>query len=70
MLGAVSVAVGVQSEGTVATNKSDGLIRIEHPSGTLEVAVELDGTRLRMSAVVRTARKLSDGLVFPRMEVA
>lgn len=45
-------------------------IRIEHPSGTFDVSVELLGdgpaTRLGRSALVRTARKLSDGLVWPR----
>ena len=86
VLGAVSVAVGVCASGTVAAQagsdralawrRSDRLrgdpqrIRIEHPSGTFDVSVELLGegtaTRLGRSALVRTARKLSDGLVWPR----
>jgi 4-oxalomesaconate tautomerase len=77
VLGAVSVAAGVRAPGTVAFRAGgeqaglDGQrIRIEHPSGTFDVSVELRGdgpqTRLRRSAVVRTARKLSDGLVWPR----
>jgi len=72
VLGAVSVAVGVRAPGTVAFQAgSDGRqIRIEHPSGTFDVSVELvadgPGTRLGRSAVLRTARKLSDGLVWPR----
>jgi 4-oxalomesaconate tautomerase len=72
VLGAVSVAAGVRVPGTVAHPGTpvDRRVRIEHPSGTFEVAVDLDGagprTRVRRSAVVRTARKLADGLVWPR----
>jgi 4-oxalomesaconate tautomerase len=72
VLGAVSVAVAVRAPGTVAnpTGGADRLVRIEHPTGSFEVGVDLDGTgpgtRVRDSAVVRTARKLSDGLVWPR----
>nr|WP_296072217.1 PrpF domain-containing protein [uncultured Actinoplanes sp.] len=70
VLGAVSVAAAVGAEGTVAPPASGGLVRIEHPTGILEVTAELDGTgpdtRLRRGSVVRTARKLSDGLVWPR----
>jgi 4-oxalomesaconate tautomerase len=72
VLGAVSVAVGVRAPGTVASVSTvdDGRVRIEHPSGTFDVAVELSGggaaSRVRSSAVVRTARKLFDGLVWPR----
>jgi 4-oxalomesaconate tautomerase len=39
---------------------------IEHPTGRLDVEVELDGTSVRRSSIVRTARKLLDGTVFPR----
>jgi 4-oxalomesaconate tautomerase len=71
VLGAVSVAAGVLTPGTVATmSAADGLVRIEHPTGFFDVHLELvaDGplTRVRSSAVVRTARRLSDGLVWPR----
>jgi 4-oxalomesaconate tautomerase len=71
VLGAVSVAAGVLAPGTVATTSAvDGLVRIEHPTGSFDVHLELVGdgplTRVRTSAVVRTARKLSDGLVWPR----
>ncbi|GGM47924.1 4-oxalomesaconate tautomerase [Dactylosporangium sucinum] len=73
VLGAVSVAVALRTPGTVA-NPADGtgdeLVRVEHPTGTFDVAVALDpdgaATRVRRSTVVRTARKLSDGLVWPR----
>jgi 4-oxalomesaconate tautomerase len=41
-------------------------MQIEHPSGALEVEVELDGPDVCRTAIVRTARKLFDGYVFPR----
>jgi 4-oxalomesaconate tautomerase len=45
-------------------------LAIEHPSGALGVEVELDATTtppaVIRSWVVRTARKLFDGSVFPR----
>ncbi|MCS7475620.1 4-oxalomesaconate tautomerase [Umezawaea endophytica] len=71
VLGAVSVAAGVLAPGTVASTTTVGdPVRVEHPTGFFDVSVELDGdgtgTRLRRGAVVRTARKLSDGLVWPR----
>jgi 2-methylaconitate cis-trans-isomerase PrpF len=43
---------------------------VEHPAGHLQVEAEIDTTsqppRVIRSAVVRTARKLFDGTVFPR----
>jgi 4-oxalomesaconate tautomerase len=72
VLGAVSVAAAVRTPGTVAGPLAapDRIVRVEHPSGFFDVNVALDGggaaTRIRRSAVVRTARKLSDGLVWPR----
>ncbi|GAA0906428.1 4-oxalomesaconate tautomerase [Virgisporangium aurantiacum] len=74
VLGAVSAAAGVLTPGTVAHpgKPGDRLVRVEHPTGTFEVTVDLDldgaTTRLRRSGVVRTARKLFDGLVWPRSE--
>jgi 4-oxalomesaconate tautomerase len=70
VLGAVSVAAGVSTGGTVGYRPAGELVRIEHPSGTFDVRLRLDGagadTRVDTSAVVRTARKLFDGLVWPR----
>jgi 4-oxalomesaconate tautomerase len=72
VLGAVSVAAAVRVPGTVAEKfaATERLVRIEHPTGVFDAYVDLDGdgpaTRLRRSTVVRTARKLSDGLVWPR----
>ena len=45
-------------------------LSVEHPAGALEVEVELDASgtppKVLRAGVVRTARKLFDGLVFPR----
>jgi 4-oxalomesaconate tautomerase len=74
VLGAVSVAVAVRIPGTVAHPGTpvDRDVRIEHPAGTFEVGVDLalagPATRMSRSTVVRTARKLFDGLVWPRGE--
>ncbi|MGI5156495.1 4-oxalomesaconate tautomerase [Microbispora sp. CA-102843] len=75
VLGAVSVATAVLLEGSVAAEVAapavpgDGL-RIEHPTGYFDASVEVDRTgpdlRVRRSGVVRTARKLFDGLAWPR----
>jgi 4-oxalomesaconate tautomerase len=72
VLGAVSVAAGALARDTVASlpTPNSRTVRLEHPTGTFDVDIELDGTGadavLRSSAVVRTARKLFDGLVWPR----
>ncbi|MEU4215818.1 PrpF domain-containing protein [Actinoplanes sp. NPDC026623] len=72
VLGGVSVAAGVLAPGTVASSPvpAGGLVRIEHPTGVFDVHLDLGGggaaTTLRRSTVVRTARKLADGLVWPR----
>ncbi|MEV4346816.1 PrpF domain-containing protein [Actinoplanes sp. NPDC049596] len=66
VLGAVSVAAALRARGE-ANNR---LVRVEHPSGFFDAYVQLEGVgpkaRLVRSTVVRTARKLSDGLVWPR----
>ncbi|MBV9451858.1 MAG: 4-oxalomesaconate tautomerase [Streptosporangiaceae bacterium] len=67
VLGAVSVARAVLLDGTVGHELAvltPGQTRfdIEHPSGRLQVQVEPGGR----TGVVRTARKLFDGIVFPR----
>jgi 4-oxalomesaconate tautomerase len=80
VLGAASVAAGLRIPGSVgekiARPSSPGsqadLVRIEHPTGFLDIetAVEPgagagDPPVARRTAVVRTARKLFDGTVFP-----
>jgi 4-oxalomesaconate tautomerase len=71
VLGAVTVATAVLMDGAVghdlaALPAPGAPMGIEHPTGRLDVAVELDGTSVRRSSIVRTARKLFDGTVFPR----
>jgi 4-oxalomesaconate tautomerase len=42
-------------------------LRIEHPSGETSIVVDLDASgAVTSAAVLRTARKLFDGLVFAR----
>jgi 4-oxalomesaconate tautomerase len=75
VLGAVSVATALLLEGAAgrdlaAVKPGQERFDIEHPTGHVEVEVDVDQasqppTVLR-SGVVRTARKLFDGTVFPR----
>jgi 4-oxalomesaconate tautomerase len=67
VLGAVSVATALLREDAVGHDLAaiaEGQTRfaIEHPSGRLEVEVQPGGR----SGVIRTARKLFDGTVYPR----
>src|SRR5215470_15888088 len=74
VLGAVSVGTAIMLPDAVGSDlaaKRDGpRLSIEHPSEALQVEIELDpGTtppKVLRSGVVRTARKLFDGTVFPR----
>ncbi|MGP2440572.1 4-oxalomesaconate tautomerase [Streptomyces sp. JW3] len=76
VLGAASVAAGLRLPGGVGEGIADlpggDRVRVEHPTGFLDVetAVEpgTEGTPpvVRRTAVVRTARKIFDGTVFPR----
>jgi 4-oxalomesaconate tautomerase len=73
VLGAVSVVTALLLDGAAgrdlaAVKPGQARFDIEHPAGHLEVEVELDQDPLvvRRSGVVRTARKLFDGTVFPR----
>jgi 4-oxalomesaconate tautomerase len=74
VLGAVSVGTAIVIPGAVghdlAVLGGGSRLSVEHPSGALQVEVELDTSvtppRVLRSGVVRTARKLFDGFVFPR----
>jgi 4-oxalomesaconate tautomerase len=74
VLGAVSVGTAVVIPGAVGHDLAvlDGgqRLSVEHPSGALQVEAELDTSasppKVVRSGVVRTARKLFDGTVFPR----
>ncbi len=76
VLGAASVAAGLRIEGAVgadiaAIDPASDRVRIEHPTGFLDIESSVtagpDGPpAARRTAVVRTARKIFDGTVFPR----
>jgi 4-oxalomesaconate tautomerase len=68
---AVSVATACTLPGSpaaaLAILPQDGRYLIEHPTGAAEVLIEQDATGTVIGAgTLRTARKLFDGLVFPR----
>ncbi len=72
--GAICVASCASIEGTVAETltrpglESSETVRIEHPSGLIDIELETSGTGVKMTvlraAVVRTARKIMDGQLF------
>ena len=75
VLGAVSVATACLIPGTPAASVAglsgdEAGVRLEHPSGvfdtTLRLRMEGDTPRVESAGIVRTARKLMDGVVFPR----
>jgi 4-oxalomesaconate tautomerase len=81
VLGAASVAAGLMVPGGVGEGIAEvpahgGRIRIEHPTGFLDIDTYIDTDidtdtdprvpAARRTAVVRTARKIFDGTVFPR----
>lgn len=71
VFGALTVAAGVSIPGAVGNDlarlpAAGEPFRIEHPTGHLDVVIEMDGTTVRSSGNIRTARKLFDGTVFPR----
>jgi 4-oxalomesaconate tautomerase len=74
VLGAVSVATACLLPGSPAAQLArirphTDIVRLEHPTGTFDawVRIEVDGQpRVENAGIVRTARKLMDGVVFPR----
>jgi 4-oxalomesaconate tautomerase len=75
VLGGISVATALLLDGATgadlaAVKPGQTRFDIEHPTGHLEVEAEVDTTSqpptVIRSGVVRTARKLFDGTVFPR----
>lgn len=75
VLGAVSVATGALLPGSPASTElrpgagADGTLSCEHPTGHFTAAIELDATTsppaIQRAGIVRTARKLMDGTVYP-----
>lgn len=76
VLGAVSVATaclipGAVGEGVVKRDEHSPVFTLEHPTGTFDASVELARDRrghpvVERAGIIRTARKLMDGTVFPR----
>lgn len=75
VLGAVSVGVAAMLPGSVAhgiaARTTDSSIVLEHPTGTFEAAVTVTSGAdaepvVERAGIIRTARKLMDGIVFPR----
>ena len=74
VLGAVSVATALRLPGSVGSEfvvpgDDPAMIELEHPTGTFMARVEVDygsdGFEVGRSGIIRTARKLMDGVVFP-----
>jgi 4-oxalomesaconate tautomerase len=76
VLGAVSVATACHFEASPAGQSASlkagsNVVRIEHPTGTFDATVRLHPgpePRILGAGIVRTARKLMDGVVFPRAD--
>jgi len=71
VLAAVTVATACLIEGSVAQPLSvipaDGRFQIEHPTGAMEVFLEMaENGGVKAAGTIRTARKLFDGVVYPR----
>ena len=71
VLAAITVATATRLKGSPAAKPAappaDGRYQIEHPTGSMEVFLDIDEMGMIEGAgTVRTARKLFDGLVFPR----
>ena len=70
VLGAVSVATGCLTPGTVGhalakhPRQNPIPFSIEHPTGALSVIAHLDGAEIERTEVLRTARKILAGVVF------
>ena len=72
--GGICVATAAMLDGTIAAPladrdaATDGVVGVEHPSGSLDVTLEIAGTpeqpTVESAGIVRTARKILDGSVF------
>lgn len=70
VLGAISVATACRLEtgpgADVSAPTESPTVTIEHPTGTFETLLEMKEGTVTRAGIVRTARKLMDGTVFPR----
>jgi 4-oxalomesaconate tautomerase len=71
VLGAVSVATACLIKGSPAADVAElpegprKTVSLEHPTGEMSCVLELDGSgQVAGAALLRTARKLMDGVVF------
>jgi 4-oxalomesaconate tautomerase len=70
VLGAVSVGTACLLAGSAATELASipageaKTLSIEHPTGEMSIVAKMEGDAVRSVAVLRTARKLFDGMVF------
>lgn len=73
VLAAVSVATACLMQGSPAHDLANlpegGQFLIEHPTGALEVYLDREGSLVKAAGTLRTARKLMDGIVFPRPDL-
>jgi 4-oxalomesaconate tautomerase len=70
VLAAVTVATSTKLERSPAKSfavpPNDGRYKIEHPTGDMEIFLDLESNgRIRGAGTIRSARKLFDGTVFP-----
>jgi 4-oxalomesaconate tautomerase len=75
VLGAVSVATAALLPGSAAASAlaapAGGVVRLEHPTGFFDAMIDIDhlddgSIEVPRAGIIRTARKLMDGSVFPR----
>ncbi|WP_305968669.1 MULTISPECIES: 4-oxalomesaconate tautomerase [unclassified Mameliella] len=72
VLGAVSVATACLTEGAVGhylavlPAGNPKALSVEHPTGEMTVVGHLKGGEVTRAEVLRTARKLMDGIIFPK----
>ncbi len=73
VLGAVSVATACLTQGTIANQVAtqdaspQTIISIEHPTGEMTIVGHVAGGVVVRASVLRTARKLMDGTVYPNL---
>ena len=71
VLGAVSVASAALLPGSPAAEVAvipegaEKALAVEHPSGEMTVIARMEGDAVASAGILRTARKLMDGVVFP-----
>jgi 4-oxalomesaconate tautomerase len=73
VLGAVTVATACLLPGSPAASvyrdTGSGVVRLEHPTGSMDATVRIsedDPPQVLEAGIIRTARMLMDGLVYPR----